>query len=314
MIRQDSLWGTCQLTLLFLPLLFSCERRPLTETAPSLTVQVVIDVEEIKNVYTGIYNDGLSVASIVPEQMQVFFYEISSHQRVAEGFLVEQSLDAEGRQVLSGKMTLPPGVYDMLCYNFDTSSTLVKNEEDWEEIEAYTDEIPSRHSRKGDCGEGLLYYEPDHLVVAREKGIRMEAGCCQQVICTRAHTVMDTYYIQLGVTGCPNLSYASAVLTGLASSNRFARDERNESQPSAILFEMFKSEDPAFLREGKTVLCAVFNTFGKIPDASSELRLKIVSSHPDVMGYEGVKAAVAVLNGEDLGGKVVDTGVSVLTK
>jgi ribose transport system substrate-binding protein len=32
------------------------------------------------------------------------------------------------------------------------------------------------------------------------------------------------------------------------------------------------------------------------------------------MGYEGVKAAVEVLNGASLGGKVVDTGVSVLTK
>lgn len=32
------------------------------------------------------------------------------------------------------------------------------------------------------------------------------------------------------------------------------------------------------------------------------------------MGYEGVKAAVAALNGADLGGKVIDTSVSVLTK
>lgn len=39
-----------------------------------------------------------------------------------------------------------------------------------------------------------------------------------------------------------------------------------------------------------------------------------MAQNPDVMGYEGVKAAVAVLGGEALGGKVVDTGVSVLTK
>ena len=32
------------------------------------------------------------------------------------------------------------------------------------------------------------------------------------------------------------------------------------------------------------------------------------------LGYEGVKAAVAALNGENLGGAVTDTGVSVLTK
>ena len=39
-----------------------------------------------------------------------------------------------------------------------------------------------------------------------------------------------------------------------------------------------------------------------------------MAQNPDVMGSEGVKAAIAVLGGEDLGGKVVDTGVSVLTK
>ena len=39
-----------------------------------------------------------------------------------------------------------------------------------------------------------------------------------------------------------------------------------------------------------------------------------MAQNPDVMGYEGVKAAVAALEGQGLGGKVADTGVSVLTK
>ena len=39
-----------------------------------------------------------------------------------------------------------------------------------------------------------------------------------------------------------------------------------------------------------------------------------MAQNPDVMGYEGIKAACAVLNGENLGGAVTDTGVSVLTK
>ncbi len=37
-----------------------------------------------------------------------------------------------------------------------------------------------------------------------------------------------------------------------------------------------------------------------------------MAQNPDVMGYEGVKAAVAAIGGEDLGGKVTDTGVSVI--
>ncbi|MCI8455042.1 MAG: substrate-binding domain-containing protein, partial [Lachnospiraceae bacterium] len=39
-----------------------------------------------------------------------------------------------------------------------------------------------------------------------------------------------------------------------------------------------------------------------------------MAQNPDVMGIEGVKAAVAALEGESLGGKVQDTGVSVLKK
>ena len=42
--------------------------------------------------------------------------------------------------------------------------------------------------------------------------------------------------------------------------------------------------------------------------------LATMAQNPDVMGYEGVKAAVAALGGETLGGAVTDTGVSVLTK
>ena len=37
-----------------------------------------------------------------------------------------------------------------------------------------------------------------------------------------------------------------------------------------------------------------------------------MAQNPDVMGYEGVKAAVAAIGGESLGGKVTDTGVSVI--
>ena len=37
-----------------------------------------------------------------------------------------------------------------------------------------------------------------------------------------------------------------------------------------------------------------------------------MAQNPDVMGEEGVKAAVAAINGESLGGKVTDTGVSAI--
>ena len=42
--------------------------------------------------------------------------------------------------------------------------------------------------------------------------------------------------------------------------------------------------------------------------------LATMAQNPDVMGYEGVKAAVAAIGGTALGGAVTDTGVSVLKK
>lgn len=39
-----------------------------------------------------------------------------------------------------------------------------------------------------------------------------------------------------------------------------------------------------------------------------------MAQNPDIMGKDGVQACIKALNGEDLGGAVTDTGVSVLTK
>ena len=42
--------------------------------------------------------------------------------------------------------------------------------------------------------------------------------------------------------------------------------------------------------------------------------LATMAQNPDVMGYEGVKAAVAALQGGTADGAVTDTGVTVVTK
>ncbi len=66
---------------------------------------------------------------------------------------------------------------------------------------------------------------------------------------------------------------------------------------------------------GADVVCVGFDKsdaiMGLIEDGYI---LATMAQNPDVMGAEGVKAAVAALNGENLGGAVTDTGVSVLTK
>ncbi len=66
---------------------------------------------------------------------------------------------------------------------------------------------------------------------------------------------------------------------------------------------------------GTEVVCVGFDKSDAIMGLISDgYILATMAQNPDVMGSEGVKAAVAALNGENLGGAVTDTGVSVLTK
>ena len=66
---------------------------------------------------------------------------------------------------------------------------------------------------------------------------------------------------------------------------------------------------------GADVVCVGFDKSDAILGLISDgYILATMAQNPDVMGAEGVKAAVAALNGENLGGAVTDTGVSVLTK
>lgn len=66
---------------------------------------------------------------------------------------------------------------------------------------------------------------------------------------------------------------------------------------------------------GKAVIGVGFDKSDAILNLVAEGHLlATMAQNPDVMGYEGVKAAVSALKGEKLGGKVIDTGVSILTK
>lgn len=71
----------------------------------------------------------------------------------------------------------------------------------------------------------------------------------------------------------------------------------------------------AIRSQGSTTVCVGFGDSAAI---SKLIRNGFVraalSEKPDLMGYEGVKAAVAALDGEELGGRRIDTGVAVRTK
>lgn len=71
----------------------------------------------------------------------------------------------------------------------------------------------------------------------------------------------------------------------------------------------------AIQEEGGKVLGVGFDKSDTVLSLIKEGNLlATMAQNPDVMGYEGLKAAVDALGGKDLGGAVTDTGVSVITK
>ena len=69
----------------------------------------------------------------------------------------------------------------------------------------------------------------------------------------------------------------------------------------------------AIKASGKNVIGVGFDKSDAIQNLIKDgFLLCTMAQNPDVMGYEGVKAAVAAIGGESLGGKVTDTGVSVI--
>ena len=155
----------------------------------------------------------------------------------------------------------------MLIYNFDTESTLVRDDLTFETIEAYTDKVTSsiRQSFLGRAGEeNAIVYEPDHLVVASNEREVIPFHEGVHVVKTDATSIVETYYLQIKVDGLQYVSSARAVLTGMVGSNRFGRNERVTSTPVSLYFSLQKSDD-----KGVDVLATVCNTFVRIEDITN---------------------------------------------
>lgn len=263
------------LMLVMLFTLAACERRPLVDPSERVRVRVVVKVQNIPNVTSGIYNDRIPLPQISPNIIRVMFFNPESGEVATQAFISSKGVDAEGNEYLEGNVSILPGHYDMMCYNFDTPSTLITGDNNWNSIMAYTREVDdsyyTRFKSKADASAPLIYHEPDHLVLARENDIIIPDHSDLITIHTEAHSIIDSYYLQIRLVNGKYASNASAVLTDLSPSNRLADNERTQEH-SGVYFEMQRSVDPRLKSSNQDVLCAVFNTFGKLPETSPASR------------------------------------------
>jgi hypothetical protein len=262
------------LLLCVLAVVAACNRRPLEDMMEKILLKVTINLDGVSNVTCDIYNPEVQIPNTNTDMLRVMVYDRNTHALITQSFISEKSVDEQGHQVISGLLNISYGNYDFLVYNFDTPSTLIRNENNEDEILAYTSEMPASaaaHYAGGSSYSGTISYQPDHLMVSRDQDYRISPHDELTVVETTAYTVIDTYYIQIHVEGLQFASSATAVISGLSPSNKIGPNERTTSPSTAVAFDLVKSTDKNMAGDNKDVLCAVFNTFGKLEDASSDL-------------------------------------------
>lgn len=249
-----------------------CQWRPLEDPEDTIEIKVAVEIKTVLNVNASVYNDLIPAPSIKTDMFRVMFYDPNNGKLVSQAFLSEPTTNKEGKSCLGGSVKIGVGTYDMLCYNFDTPDTYVSGENAIENIYAYTngvsEAIKTRYQSKSDDNGVVIdediRYEPDHLLVAREMGLKINAHTGLLIIETEATTVVDSYYIQVRIEGAQFANSASAILSGMAPSNHFGLAQRDTDVPSSVYFELQKSIDKNIVGGNQDVLCCVFNTFGKI--------------------------------------------------
>ncbi len=283
-------WANIACLVACMGALTACHRRPLADPNGLTEVRVTLNTEGIANITTGIYNPKLTPPSISSDMMRLLLYTPSGDALHSQVFLADKQTDALGQEVLSRRFVLAAGDYRLLSYNFDAVNTLISQEDSYYDIYAYTEEIAQSHyQRVGSRAAQLdkIYYAPDHLFVARMPALTVEPHSELRVVSMEAETVVDTYYIQIRIKGSEYLASKAAgiaVLSGLSQGNRIGVNERRKEESAAIYFEMERSRDERITEGNNEVLCALFNTFGSIPDAASELHVTLT-----VLGRDGTK-------------------------
>lgn len=256
-------------------LLCGCERRMLYDPEYGTKLRVEIDVENIRNVTCDVYNPNIPLPEIETEMMHVMLYDEEGRHVVTELYVSDKEVNGEGRTVFKSIMNVLPGKYRLLSYNFGTEAAVV---EDWHEADkAYVHSSPvpeklsmmyRKHSSKAPDDEmEAVVYEPEHLMVASDY-VDIPYHSEVYTIEADATTVVETWYIQIRVDGLKYVNSAQAFLSGMVSANYIASDRRVTDPQVTVWFPMVKSTD-----NDKDVICAVFNTFGRVDGSVNDLRI-----------------------------------------
>ena len=259
----------------------ACQRRPFSSRNTGVNLVLKINTRIVNQVDVAL-----------PANMRVGMYNPDNHSLSYADFV-----GPEG-----GYISPEPGTYDILVYNFETESTILRGEDDFLKAEAYANEISpylkgqirplleqrrklrqerlaasSESETAATDDEERVVYEPDHLFVGRVKGqdipqLLLEEGDREIVIEVEATSIVETWKIEIrGVQGAEYISSISAIISGQAASTYLYSGE--DSDESVSVYFTMQTNRARTSDEG--MIMGSFNTFGKKPGVESELSLDV---------------------------------------
>lgn len=254
-----------------------CVRRDLLDPDLAAELRIRLLTDGVHNVTCDIYNPELQRPALTSDKLRALIYNASGEELLSQGFLSQKSLDASGNEVLSNAISLTSGNYRVVGYNFDVEHTLIDHEAQYSTIRAISTEIPRNYyTRFGTriSNSEAIYFPPEHLLVAREKELHVANHTGVKRIELDARTVVDTYYLQIRISGLEHIASNAlpvGCLSGMSPWYYLGENRPEELIPTSLYFELQPSTDPRIEEENQEVICALVNTFGRIPDSESEL-------------------------------------------
>ena len=276
------------LSTFLLVLAAGCKRIPLYER--STKINLVVDLKrgldhdivlEYETELPKEYQDKID--GVVPTYYETLVYDPLTNALKSSHIVGEKG----------GSLSLFPGEYNLVLYNFGTESTQVKDLHHRLEANAFTTDITDlksaaiRSKTMNEATKGSkayendpIIYEPDHLYVANKENVVIEAfqGREQEItIHTTASSILQVYSIEvLNVSGTENISKVEAFVTGQVLEHNFGVPQCGDS-PATICIDLTVDEKNNRLY---VILC----TFGKLKGAENMLFLDVAD-----MGTAGGK-------------------------
>ena len=223
----------------------SCQREPIYDGRSEYRIEITPE-------YDMLYN----TPDKDPNLYRVLFYDPLSHKLVTSN-----TVGTKGGYLYN----ITPGVYDIVVYNYTMNKTKVSHEENLNSLMALTTVLSYQ--------DLPVVETPDHLLVAKMEDVvipHLTVNDSEFVLKVTPKSIVDSWCLVInGIKGLRNVNYIDTYITGQAQAVYLDKGKGGISDVNVTIFF------PAVCDLGRGIIYTPFNTFGKIEDKVSDLRLNI---------------------------------------